>query len=81
MIVFGNLIYHCLVYVDLNSFPFFGGNEIFSIVLCVHILHFLHTFKKNSKKFYFCLFSAKFGGWLLNMMKKILPQCHFLFIQ
>ena len=40
---------------------------------CVYILcDFEVLFKKNSKKFYFRCFSAKFGGWLLNVMKNIL---------
>ena len=43
MIVFGSLIYHYLVCVHLNFFPFLGGNYIpvLSIVLCVYIMQFL----------------------------------------
>ena len=49
---------------------------------CVYIIcDFDILFSKNSKKFYFHCFSAKFGGRLLNMIKNIFFQSHFLFIQ
>ena len=53
MIVFGNLIYHYLVYVDLNLFPFFGGNfdlfkNIFYCLVCVYYVILTYFLKKIS---------------------------------
>ena len=44
MIVFANLIYCHLVYVNLYSFLFFWGNQKISIILCVYIMRFWDTF-------------------------------------
>ena len=52
--------------------------NIFHCLVCINYAILTFFFFLNSKKFYFHCFPANFGGCLL---KNILLQCHFPFIQ
>ena len=49
-------------------------------LFCVCILCIFYTlFKKNSKKFYFCFFSAKFAAYVNNSTKNLYTK-FYLFV-
>ena len=80
MIVFANLIYCYLVYVNLYFFLLFSEEikyfPFFRVcILCI----FYILFKKNSKKFYFCFFSAKLAAYVNNSPKNLYTKfCLFV---
>ena len=50
-------------------------------LFCVCILCIFYIlFKKNSKKFYFCFFSAKFAGYVNNTLKNLYTKFYFFVV-